>query len=410
MGCFLNDRIEMRFVAFCARVGAAPSGGYNMQTQESLTGMEAKVRALCPRATTGWRKTLTALVLLTSATAIGLAQDHGRDDAFLPSPVRSVSTVPANGDVNPYGVAFVPDNFLTGSGPLHHGDILVSNFNNSANLQGTGTTIVQVPKSGSPTVFFQGKTGLGLSTALGTLQYGFVVVGNAPSTNGMASTAGPGSLLVINSQGKLIQTFANPWIQSPWDMALVDHGDTAIAFVTNALTGNVSRLDFAVTSSGLRVLSAKTIASGYVHRGDPVTFFVAPTGLVFDERRDVLYVASTGDNAVFEIRNASKRTTNDGPGAVIYEDNVHLHGALGLAAAPNGHLLATNNDGINSDPNQPSEIVEFTKEGDFVKEISIDPAQGGAFGLAVSAKEDTAVFAAVDDNTSMLIIWTLNLE
>ena len=68
----------------------------------------------------------------------------------------------------------------------------------------------------------------------------------------------------------------------------------------------------------------------------------------------------------------------------------------------------TNNDGINPDPNQPSEIVEFTKEGEFVKEISVDPAQGGSFGLAVRTTEDLAFFAAVDDNTNSLIIWTLN--
>lgn len=359
---------------------------------------------------TRWCITVTAFALLTGATGIGVAQGHDRDDAFLPSPVRSVSTVPANGDVNPYGVAFVPRNFQTGSGPLKHGDILVSNFNNSANLQGTGTTIMRVPASGSPTVFFQGKTGLGLSTALGTLQYGFVIVGNSPSTDGTAATAGPGSLLVINNQGKLIQTITSAWIQGPWDMALVDRGDRAIAFITNALTGTVSRLDFSVSSSGLKLLSATTIASGYVHRGDPVTFFVAPTGLVFDARRSVLYVASTGDNAVFEVRNAAERKTDAGAGSIIYQDDVHLHGALALAEAPNGHLLVTNNDGINPDPNQPSEIVEFTKEGNFVKEIPVDPSQGGAFGLAVRTTEDTAIFAAVDDVTNTLTIWTLNID
>ena len=357
-----------------------------------------------------WPITLTTLALLTGAAITGIAQGHDRDDAFLPSPVRSASTVPANGDVNPYGVAFVPHNFQTGSGPLKHGDILVSNFNNSANLQGTGTTIMRIPASGSPTVFFQGKTGLGLSTALGTLQYGFVVVGNSPSTDGTSATAGPGSLLVINNHGKLIQTFTSPWIQGPWDMALVDRGDRAIVFITNALNGTVSRLDFSVSSSGLKLLSAATIASGYVHRGDPVTFFVAPTGLVFDARRNVLYVASTGDNAVFEVRNAEERKSDAGPGSIIYQDDTHLHGALGLAEAPNGHLLVTNNDGINPDPNQPSEIVEFTKWGDFVKEIPVDPSQGGAFGLAVRTTEDTAIFAAVDDVTNSLTIWTLNIE
>jgi len=365
---------------------------------------------LCRTHVARWLKALTIIVLLAGAAGVGVAQQHDEDAAFLPSPVRSVSTVPGNGDVNPYGVAFVPNNFLTGTGPLKHGDILVSNFNNSANLQGTGTTIMRVPAIGSPSVFFQGKAGIGLSTALGTLQYGFVVVGNSPSVDGTAATAGPGSLLVINNHGKLIQTITSAWIQGPWDMALVDRGDRAIAFVTNALTGTVSRLDFSVSSSGLKLLNATTIASGYVHRGDPVTFFVAPTGLVYDERRDVLFVASTGDNAVYAIRHAGETKSDNGAGFIIYADNTHLHGALGLAAAPNGHLLVTNNDGINPDVKQPSEIVEFTREGEFVKEISVDPAQGGSFGLAVHTADDKAIFAAVDDNTSMLLIWTLNID
>ena len=359
------------------------------------------------RSKTFWLKTLTTVAL--AAVAVGSAHAQ-MPDAFLPSPVRSVSTVPKNGDGNPYGVAFVPSNFLTGSGPLRHGDILVSNYNNSMGLQGTGTTIVRVPATGAaPSVFFQGKAGLGLSTALGTLQYGFVVVGNAPTTDGTAATAGAGSLLVINKWGQLVQTITDPSIQGPWDMALVDHGDQAIAFVTNALTGTVTRLRFSVSSTGLKLENATVIASGYVHRGDPVTLFVAPTGAVYDEKRDVLYVASTGDNAVFAIWDASRRKSEDGLGTVIYQDNTHLHGALGLAAAPNGHLLVTNNDGINPDPKQPSEIVEFTKEGEFVKEIPVDPAQGGSFGLAVNAWDDTAIFAAVDDNTNSLTIWTLNL-
>jgi hypothetical protein len=129
---------------------------------------------------------------------------------------------------------------------------------------------------------------------------------------------------------------------------------------------------------------------------------------VYDAPRDRLYVASTGDNAVFAIPDAADRQKDAGMGFIVYQDDVHLHGALGLAAAPNGHLLVTNSDGINSDPNQPSEIVEFTKDGYFVKQLSVDPAQGGSFGLAVKSSKDEAIFAAVDDNTSTLIIWTLN--
>ena len=59
------------------------------------------------------------------------------------------STVPANGDVNPYGIAVVPRTV----GRLQKGDVLVSNFNNSANLQGLGSTIVEISPSGGVTLF-----------------------------------------------------------------------------------------------------------------------------------------------------------------------------------------------------------------------------------------------------------------
>src|SRR5882762_10015387 len=125
----------------------------------------------------------------------------GADDSngFLPNQMI-ISTVPPNGDLNPYGVAFVPQDFQSGAGPLRPGDILVSNFNNNMNLQGTGTTIVRVSASGAVSTFFAGPPhpggtpGLGLSTALAVLRDGFVIVGNVPSTDGTCGTATPGSL------------------------------------------------------------------------------------------------------------------------------------------------------------------------------------------------------------------------
>ena len=353
--------------------------------------------------------TLCGILLICVPWGVAQRHDHDADDAFLPSPVFSVSTVPPNGDQNPYGVVFIGKDFAGGLGPLKHGDILVSNFNNSKNLQGTGTTIVRIPAAGGKaTLFFHGKSGLGLSTALGTLRKGFIVVGNAPTTDGTAATAKPGSLLVINNKGNLIQTITNSNIQYPWDMALVDEGNEAVAFITNALTGTVSRLEFVVGTAGLTLTDSRTIASGYMHRPDPVALFVAPTGLVYEEHRDVLYVASTEDNEVFAVHDAANRHSDGGTGNVIYQDDTHLHGPLAMAMAPNGHLLVTNSDVINGDPKQPSEIVEFTKFGDFVKQLSVDPMQGGSFGLAVYPGEDITTLAAVDDNTASLMIWLLD--
>ena len=327
---------------------------------------------------------------------------------FLPSPIQVVSTVPSNGDVNPYGVAFVPSGFPGGA--LHAGDVLVSNFNNSQNLQGTGTTIVRIPQHGSLSVFFTSSSEQqGLSTALAVLQEGLVIVGSFPSTDGTCSTAGNGSLLVINSLGQQVQTIADKnYLNGPWDMAVDDFGGGKIdAFIANGLSGAITRFDMTISNGGLTVQSKTTIASGYLFQCDPVTFVDAPTGLVYDAKKDILYVASTVDNAVFAVSKASQRNDDGGTGQIIYQDETHLHGALAMAAAPNGDLLVSNNDAINSDPKQPSEIVEFTLSGHFVKQLSIDPAQGGSFGLNVLSTGLISRFTAVDDNQSTLSIWTL---
>jgi len=88
--------------------------------------------------------------LVAAAAQVAGAQENGLPTPFLPAQVHPVSTVPPNGDVNPYGVAFVPAGFPTGT--VNRGDILVSNFNNKKNLQGTGTTIVDVPAGTGGTV------------------------------------------------------------------------------------------------------------------------------------------------------------------------------------------------------------------------------------------------------------------
>jgi hypothetical protein len=337
-------------------------------------------------------------------------------EAFLPDQLTIFSTVPPNGDLNPYGVAFVPQSFQSGNGPLRPGQVLVSNFNNSMNLQGTGTTIVRVSSTGTPFVFFAGpphpggSTGLGLTTALAVLQRGFVIVGNLPSTDGTSSTAMPGSLLVINNQGHLVSTIAGPLISGPWDMTVIDQGSQVIAFVSMVLSGNVVRLNLDVSSSGVTVTSTTVIASGYPHRGDPAAFEVGSTGLVYDPTTDVLYVASTVDNAVFSVQNPRTRTSSGGKGTVIYSDSVHLHGPLAMAQAPNGHLIVANSDVINSNPNLPSEYVEFTKQGQFISQLSIDPAQGGSFGLAINSNAQESFLAAVDDNTATLIVWRMPLS
>ena len=349
---------------------------------------------------------VAAVAVLPARQVMADADDHLQQ--ILPFHTLVESTIPSNGDVNPYGVAFVPKRFA-GGGVLNPGDLLVSNFNNAFNVQGTGTTIIKVAPDGQTSLFFQGTAPLGLSTGLAVLKAGFVLVANCPTTGGATPMAQQGSLLLIDANGHLVTTIISPVIQGPWDFTVQDEWNKVKVFVSNVLTGTVSRLDLLIDGGNVVVRSAAVIASGYTHRPDPATFEVGPTGLAYDAQRDILYVSSTGDNAVFAVKNAGELRQSHGLGQLIYQDPVHLHGALAMVLAPNGHLLVSNSDGINGDPNQPSEIVEFTVHGRFIGQLSVDPAQGGAFGLnIVQYTDDVVRFAAVDDNANTITIWELN--
>ena len=320
---------------------------------------------------------------------------------------RIVSTVPTNGDVNPYGVAFVPEGFRE-DGMLQAGDILVSNFNNSQNVQGTGTTIVKITPGGAVSVFFQGEPGLGLTTALGILRGGFVLVGNLPTTNDGANVE-QGSLLVIDRFGHLVTTLASAsLLDGPWDLTINDECPSAQIFVSNVLSGTVTRLDVFAANDSFHVVDANQIAHGYLHRTDPAALVVGPTGLAYDRFRDVLYVASTGDNEIFAIPFARGTLNDAGLGALVYKDNTHLHGPLGLALAPNGNLITANGDAVNVGGTQNA-LVEFTQQGKFVAQFQVDPgAGGGAFGLAFSGGFENFRFAAVDDDQNTLDIWNIH--
>ena len=323
---------------------------------------------------------------------------------------QTLTTVPTNGDQNPYGVAFVPQGFPTG-GPLHPGDILVSNFNNSANQQGTGSTIVDISPNGGESVFFQDTTPSGLTTALGVLKSGFVIVGNVPATydsKGNLVSIGQGSLRILDRNGKVVETLSDSkFLDGPWDLTINDHGQNAQVFVSNVLNGVVTRIDLKIPEHGNPIVGGFTqIASGYLTRTDPAALVVGPTGLAFDAAHNLLYVASTGDNAIFAVAHAADRTSDAQMGHLVYQDNAHLRGPLGLVLAPNGDLITSNGDAVNGDPTQPSELVEFTPGGHFVGEFSIDTAQGAAFGLAVSNVGGLLRLAAAEDATNSVDVWT----
>ncbi len=242
--------------------------------------------------------TFAALAATVTAGALGAAPAGAAPVPFL-SHFSSMSvvgsTVPGNGDVNPYGVATVP--FSTGT--LVRGDTLVSNFNSSNNLQGTGTTIVQVAPDGQTGLFAQLNPnlpgcpgGVGLTTALSVLADGYVVVGSLPVTDDGSGTPEAGCLIVLNSSGVPVETWAGNGINGPWDMTSVQvFGPFAELFVTNVLNGTVAAGGNEVDRGTVQRLSvfdppgrppllfaSTTIATGFAEELNSSALVLGPTG------------------------------------------------------------------------------------------------------------------------------------
>jgi hypothetical protein len=327
-----------------------------------------------------------------------------------------VSTIPSNGDVNPYGVAIVPVTM----GRLAAKNILVSNFNNSANLQGTGTTIVQISPSGIPSLFAQldAKSlpgvcpgGVGLTTALVALRSGFVVVGSLPTKDGTSATAQAGCLIILNSNGQPVATLFGNGINGPWDMTALDMGSTATLFVTNVLNGTVAA-NGSIVSQGsvLRIvlstpaggtpaaLSYKAIASAFDERTDPAALVIGPTGLGLGDD-GTLFVADTLNDRIAAIPNAFSRMNDAGAGGTVVQGGP-IKMPLGLAIAPNGNILTMNAGN--------GQIVESTTGGmrAGARFVDLSHSRNGAgtlFGVAVAAGGD-AVYFVNDGNNTLAIL------
>jgi len=333
--------------------------------------------------------------------------------AFLAS-LHSVSTigstVPANGDINPYGLAVVP----TSVGSLKAGNYLVSNFNAKSNNQGTGTTIVQMTPAGKLSLFatLDAKAlpgpcpgGVGLTTALSILPGGYVVVGSLPTTNGLSATAQYGCLIVLNSTGHPVETIAGKTIQGPWDMTAVTQGSTTTLFVSNVLNGGakaglktvdnstVLRIRLHTGAGNPQVQSQQVVVSGIPWRDDKAALAIGPTGVALASN-GTLYVADTLESRIIAVPNAMTRATPLIDKGITLTSGGHLMQPLGLTLAPNGDILTTNAGDGN--------IVETTPTGHQIATAVGDTKTGAGslFGLAIAPGGKSLVF--VDDGFNTL--------
>lgn len=359
-------------------------------------------------------KRLTWLIVLGLAVAIPASAILISYINGLHHVTTLVSTVPnVNGDVNPYGIVILPRTI----GKLVRNNILVSNFNNSANLQGTGTTIVQLWPNNVRTLFAQlnptslqiSPQRIGLTTALVALQHGWVIVGSLPTQDGTSSTATDGQIFILNSNGNVVKILSGNKIHGPWDATVFENGDHVSLFITNVLEGTVAaspnvvnngtvvRIDLIAPldngSNAPTEVGRTIIGSGFPQRTDPAALVIGPTGLALGRFRidlaelpqqprfnfQDLFVANTLMNEIRVIHNAVTRTTSAGLGDLIFRGGA-LNQPLGLAATPVNSLIAANGgDG---------KIVEISLfEDKQVNNFLINPDGAGTlFGLVVPAR------------------------
>jgi len=348
------------------------------------------------------------MVLLVGLVSIGVGGIAAasvartpKGSSFLSSlgkPRQVASTVPPNGDVNPYGIVVVPKTV----GRLVKGDTIVSNFNDKANVQGTGKTIVEVSPAGAVSTFAtigslpasKACPGvIGLTTALSILPGGWVVVGSLPAGAGGALPliSPAGCLLVLNSNGAVTETWTNATINGPWDMTEVATSSGVDLFVANVLSrpkgitatpksGDLSTIVRIAVSLGAakrpRMAGLTVIGTGFLSKANKTAFVQGPTGVALGSN-GTLYVAGTVRNHISEIPNAMTRTTAVADGAITLSSGGWLNGPLGLTIAPNGDVLAMNaNDG---------NAVEISLQGHQVAKKTLVPnGSGDLFGLTIA--------------------------
>jgi len=370
-----------------------------------------------------FKKLPFTLVMLFAVVPVQAADNSKADTkGFLEKPrhhVMLTSTIPDSGDQNPYAVIVAP----VSSGTIVAGDVLISNFNDSSNLQGTGRSIVDYnPTTKKLTTFAQLPKkldacpgGVGLSTAMTMLKTGWIIVGSTPSTNGTTATKGDGCLIVIDNHGKVVSTITGPNINDPWgNMAVIDRGDAAILFVSNTGFGvgapdpnwtvvnkaTVLRIELSIPDGKPPVVKSETvIASGLSERAARDVFIIGPTGLALGTDGKTLYVSDALNNRIIAIDDAPTRTTSAGLGTEITKDGL-LHRPLAMILAPNGHLLVTN--GRNG---QVVEIDPVNKKQLYAQWLDTDKAQvppgsGDLFGLALTPNGDG--FYYIDDDMNIL--------
>jgi len=324
----------------------------------------------------------------------------GAEDASSSTPVigaLAITTIgstvdPTNGDENPYGLAVAP----ASAGLLTEGDLVICNFNDSANVQGNGTTIeILHPVPGSmPTRMVQDPNLKGCAALA-------MADNDAPWAAAYSSNLAP----FYGPAGTLVSTLsAGPW-GGPWGeiYAPAFGSPGAGSFVTsNATSGTIVRVNFAGTAF-------TTIATGFtLNAGAVPGNILGPSGLTYDATNDTLFVVDSNKNRVVAFAGYSTLAANaivlesdgtfSGPSAAsasVLFAGAPLNAPISAAQLFNGDLVVGNTaDNL---------LVEISPAGKVVATQNLDTgAVGALFGIVATGTDASSTkiyFNDDNDNT-----------
>jgi hypothetical protein len=276
---------------------------------------------------------------------------------------------------------------------------VICNFNDSANVQGNGTTIeiLQPTPGATPKRMVQDPNLKGCSAlAIGS--------DDGPWAAAYSSDLAP----FYTGAGTLVSTLsAGPW-HGPWGVTFVPGmGVAAGTYVlTNATNGSLVRVDIAGTTF-------TTVASGFtLNAGAVPGNILGASGLTYDGTNDTMYVVDSNQNRVvalsgFSAFSANALTVNadgtfSGPSASsahVLFSGAPLNAPISSALLYNGDLVV-GNTGDNL-------LVEISPAGKAVATQNLDTgAVGALFGIVATGTgaSDTKIYFNDDNDNTVKVL------
>jgi hypothetical protein len=316
------------------------------------------------------------------------------------------STVdPGNGDTGPHSISIVQSNY-----GLKKGQVIVCNFADSNGNAGKGTTVeVLNPKPGStPATFVQSSKIAGCGGAPTTL-------GNEVCAAGMTGK----KVACFDHRGSLVKAYGSPLV-APFDAedAHCVQGPSCLynaeyIFASDATTGGI--VDWSVNNYGNP--HEIQVASGFAVNKQTGWNALGPSGLSYDAKPDLLYIADGSTNTVVAFTNASsllvkneivvlkggktfkcKYSGKQNPcGKLIYSGSP-LNAPVAMTVLPNHNVIVANSSGGNT----LVEIAVSTGKVLATKVVDKSTTQGIFALKAIGSNDSNTALYYTDTNDNSL--------